>query len=103
MEKELNDIINYIKNSSYYKKCEILKEEIKYNNEISSLLEEIKICQKLYSNGKIEKDKIDELNNKLNDIPLYMEYKYNLDKVNMMIDIVSYDINQYFNDVVNML
>ena len=103
MEKELNDIINYIKNSSYYKKCEILKEEIKDNNEISSLLEEIKICQQLYSNGKIEKDKIDELNNKLNDIPLYMEYKYNLDKVNMMIDIVSYDINQYFNDVVNML
>ena len=89
MEKELNDIINYIKNSSYYKRCEILKEEIKDNNELSSLLEEIKICQKLYSNGKIEKDKIDELNNKLNDIPLYIEYKYNFTFLSLYFSIYS--------------
>jgi len=102
MEK-LDEVVNTIKNSKEYKTCIDLKSKMDSNEDINSLVKEIKKLQKKYintndSNIKIE---LDKLENQLNEIPIYHIYLDNLEKVNQMIDYVKDELNNYFDLLLN--
>ena len=48
LNKSLDEVVDCIKNSKEYKKCIKLKEQMKSNEEINSLVKEIKLKQKKY-------------------------------------------------------
>ena len=102
MNKELDELVSYIKNTSSYKKCIFIKEKMDKNEEICSLIEEIKSLQKKYVKSNYDdsiKKELDSLESKLNSIPIYVEYNNNLEEVNKMIDLVKDELNDYFTDL----
>ena len=76
-DKELNNLINNIKN--------LQREAVKLENEGSS------------KSKDIDKE-IDTLVNKLNNIPKYLEYKDKLKKFNSVLKVSSSLIEDYIND-----
>ena len=104
MEEKLNNLVEYITNTFEYRECIRLKEMMKSNEEISSLVEEVKSLQKKYvrsledENVKIE---LDSVLDKLNNIPIYCDYLKYLDKVNHMISYVNDEMNDYFYKLLN--
>ena len=100
----LNDVINCIKDSKEYKMCISLKKEMEDNEEINSLIEEVKKYQKKYVKSNYDdsiKVKLDDLNNKLLNIPIYSVYNDNLKIVNEKIDYVRDTLNDYFYNLLN--
>lgn len=105
LDKELEDIISYIKNSDSYKKCIEIQEKMESNVEIKNLVANVKSLQKQYvksdfQNEKIKKD-LDCLEKKLNHIPIYVEYIHHLNIVNDMIGLVRDSLNEYFYKLFN--
>ena len=100
----LEEIISSIKNSKEYKNCLLLKEKMNQNEEITTLIEKIKKCQKKYvqSNydSKYEKE-LKELEKSLEQIPIYTIYLDNLAKVNEKIEYVKDSLNDYFYQLLN--
>ena len=102
MNKELDELVSYIKNTSSYKNCISIKKKMDKNEEICSLIEKIKSLQKKYVKSNYDdsiKEELDKLEFKLNSIPIYVEYNNNLEKVNEMIDLVKDELNDYFTDL----
>ena len=68
LNKSLDEVVLCIKNSKEYKKCIELKEKMKSNDEINSLVKEIKLKQKKYikSNDPNILSELNELEEKLN-------------------------------------
>ena len=102
MNKELDELVSYIKNTSSYKNCISIKKKMDENEEICSSIEEIKSVQTKYVKSNYDdsiKEKLDKLESKLNSIPIYVEYNNNLEKVNEMIDLVKDELNDYFTDL----
>jgi len=85
MEK-LDEVVNTIKNSKEYKTCIELKSKMDSNEDINSLVKEIKKLQKKYinTNDSNIKMKLDELENRLNEIPIYHIYLDNLENTSTM-------------------
>ena len=100
MNRALEDLVSYIKNTSSYKNCISIKEKMDKNEEICRLVNDIKILQKKYVKSnyldKELKNELDELEQRLNEIPIYVEYMNNLEEVNKMIDFVKDELNDYF-------
>lgn len=104
LNKAIEDVILYIKSSDDYKKCVELKEKMSNNNELCSLIEEIKNVQKKYVRSNFDdnvKLELDELERKINDIPIYVIYMQHLSKVNEMINLVKDELNDYFYKLLN--
>lgn len=104
LDKALEDVILEIKNSKEYLKCIELKQKMDSNDSIKALVKEIKTLQKKYVKSNYDskvKEDLDEINKKLNDIPLYVVYLQNLDKVNAKIDFVKDSLNDYFYNLLN--
>lgn len=103
LNKSLDEVINTIKNSKEYKKCILLKEKMESNDEIKSLVKEIKFKQKKYikSNDSNILSELNELEERLNCVPIYHVYTENLEKVNEYIDYVKDELNDYFNKLLN--
>lgn len=103
LNKSLDEVVNCIKNSKEYKKCTLLKEKMNNNSEINNLVKEIKIKQKKYINNNDENiyNELKELEDKLNNIPIYHIYLENLEEVNKMINYVKDELNDYFNILLN--
>ena len=105
MNKELEDIILYIKDNVSYKKCIELKEKMSSNVEITDLVEKVKNLQRAYAKSDFKdediKKQLDIVNDKLNNIPIYVSYLRYLDEVNDMIDFVKEELNDYFNKLLN--
>ncbi|MBQ2639822.1 MAG: YlbF family regulator [Bacilli bacterium] len=102
MNKELDELISYIKNTSSYKNCISIKKKMNSNEEICSLVESIKKLQKKYIKSNYDnniKKELDILEEKLNNIPIYVEYNNNLEEVNKMIDLVKDELNDYFTNL----
>ena len=102
--KALYDVVNCIKESDEYKLCLSIKEDMKDNEEISKLIEDIKSCQKEYVKSNYDesiKVRLDELNEKLLSIPIYSVYNDNLKIVNEKIDYVKDTLNDYFYNLLN--
>ena len=100
----LDDLINYIKNTIEYKKCLELKSRMSSNSDINSLIINIKDLQKKYIKSNYDlniKLELDRLNEELNNIPIYITYRENLEKVNQMISYVNDELTDYFYKVLN--
>ena len=99
----LDSVVSTIKDSKEYKKCIKLKKEMDSNEEITSIVKEIKKLQKKYinTNDSNIKKELDELENKLEEIPIYHIYLENLEKVNNMINYVKDELNDYFDKLLN--
>lgn len=104
MNNALNDLVDYIKNSNEYKTCLELKDKMKDNDEVVALVKQVKLLQKKYIRSNYDKDikkELDIINEKLNNIPIYVIYKQNLEKVNNMINVVKDELNNYFDKLLN--
>ena len=101
--EELNKIIDYITNSSEYKKCISLKEKMSNNSKLMDKINKVKVLQKKYikSNDLSIKKELDLLIEDLNNEPLYYNYMNNLEVVNEMISFVNDELNNYFYRVIN--
>ncbi len=101
--EELNKIIDYITNSSEYKKCISLKDKMSNNSKLMDKINKVKVLQKKYikSNDLSIKKELDLLIEDLNNEPLYYNYMNNLEKVNEMISFVNDELNNYFYRVIN--
>ena len=101
--EELNKIIDYITNSSEYKKCISLKDKMSNNSKLMDKINKVKVLQKKYikSNDLSIKKELDLLIDELNDEPLYYNYMNNLEVVNEMISFVNDELNDYFYRVIN--
>ena len=96
--EELNKIIDYITNSSEYKKCISLKDKMSNNSKLMDKINKEKVLQKKYikSNDLSIKKELDLLIEDLNNEPLYYNYMNNLEVVNEMISFVNDELNNYF-------
>lgn len=104
LNNEIDDIVQYIKNSSEYKKCILLKEQMNDNDEIKFIVDEIKTLQKKYIRSNYDdkiKKELDKKNEILSNIPIYNVYNQSLDAVNAMIDYVRNRLNDYFEQLTN--
>ena len=104
MNKELNDLVDYIKNTSEYKTCIDLKRQMSSNEEVTALVKKVKELQKKYIKSNYDKEvkkELDIANERLSNIPVYVVYKQNLEKVNEMINIVKDELNNYFDKLLN--
>ena len=102
--EELNDLIEYIKNTKEYKECLELQDKMSTNFELVSLIEEIKKMQKKYIKSNYDsslKEELDSLSDKLNSIPIYNIYLKNLSEVNDKLDYVRDNLNNYFDELLN--
>ena len=101
--EELNKIIDYITNSSEYKKCISLKDKMSNNSKLMDKINKVKELQKNYikSNDLSIKKELDLLIEDLNNEPLYYNYMNNLEVVNEMISFVNDELNNYFYRVIN--
>lgn len=102
--KQLDRVINTIKDSDDYKKCIEIKNKMNNNTELVEMIERVKKLQKKIVNNPDSIDlenEYNELNNKLNDIPIYHDYLYYLDRVNEMIIYVKDSLNDYFVEIIN--
>jgi len=102
--KSLEEVISYIQNSNEYQTCISLKEQMNDNEEIKELVNQIKILQKKYIRSDYDstlKEELNQLEEKLNNIPVYHIYSSHLERVNEMIDTVKESLNQYFQELLN--
>ena len=104
LNKALNDVVDYIKDSNEYKTCLDLKKKMSDNEEVNALVRQVKLLQQKYIKSNYNKEikkELDEINKRLDDIPIYVIYKQNLEKVNNMINTVKDELNNYFDDLLN--
>lgn len=103
LNKELTGVIDTIINSRDYKACLDIKKKMGENEEVVNLVEKIKKLQKRYVNTNDLKllQELEKLENRLNDIPIYVVYMQHLEKVNQMINFVKDELNNYFYEVLN--
>lgn len=103
LNNRLDDIISYIISTKEYKMCISLKEQMDDNDRIKDIIKEIKQLQKEYiKNNSLDiEEKLDDLNNELNEIPIYNVYNQNLERVNEMILYVKSSLNDYFDQLLN--
>lgn len=103
LSRSLDEVVDCIKNSKEYKKCLELKEKMNTNDEINSLVKEIKIKQKKYikNNDSNILEELKLLEDRLNNIPIYHIYLENLEIVNTMINYVKDELNDYFYNLLN--
>ena len=109
MNKEIDDkileIIDYIKNTDYYKNYLKAKELLNLDNELIKLIEDIKKYQKEIVKNPSKREELEDKIKKnldiLNTNPLYLDYINNLDEVNNMLIIFENKLNKYLYDVFN--
>lgn len=103
LNKSLDEVVDCIKESKEYKKCIELKKKMETNDEINSLIKEIKLKQKKYirTNDSNILSELNELEERLNCLPIYHVYTMNLEKVNEYINYVKDELNDYFLELLN--
>lgn len=104
LNKGLDELVDYIKNTDDYKKCIKLKKQMEENEEVKSLIKEIKSLQKKYIRSNYDdniKTTLDEKNELLFKIPIYVTYNQHLENVNNMISYVKDSLNDYFYELLN--
>ena len=104
VNREVDNLINYIKNTDDYKKCIELKKKMEENTELTDLINDIKKLQKKYIKSNYDaliKKELNKKNDKLFNIPIYVIYNQHLSNVNEMIDYVKVSLNDYFYNLLN--
>lgn len=103
LSKDLADLISSITESDDFKECIRLKKKMEDSSEIKELVETIKTLQKKYvcTDDSEVKEELDKVQNKLDNIPLYVSYQKRLMEVNRKLDLIKDELNEYFYNVVN--
>lgn len=104
MNRALDEVIKCITMSNEYKKCIELKDKMSKNEELINLIEQVKNKQKQYVKSNFDesiKVELELLENKLNEVPIYVIYMQNLEMVNEKINVVKDELNQYFFEILN--
>lgn len=104
LDEELDDLVSYVKSTDDYQKCISLKQKMDENEDIKKLVNEIKKIQKKYIKSNYDekiKAELDQKNEELSSIPIYVIYNQSLEKVNEMIDYIKDSFNDYFYDLLN--
>ena len=104
MNKELEEVVTCIRESKDYKECIRLKSLMEKNEEIKELVSNIKELQKKYIRSGYDdviKEELDSLEKRLYSIPIYDVYQRHLDEVNLMINYVKDELNDYFYKLLN--
>jgi len=105
IENKILEIINYIKNTDYYKNYLKARELLSLDCELVKLIEDIKKYQKEIVKNPSKREelekKIKENLDVLNTEPIYLDYINNQDEVNNMLVILENKINKYFYDIFN--
>lgn len=103
MDKALDDLVEYIKNSSEYIECVNIKKKMSNNEDITSKVKKIKVLQKkLLQNPDLKtEDELRKLEKELNEIPLYVIYNQKLNSINEKINYINDELNEYFYKLLN--
>ena len=104
LNRALDEVISVITSSRDYRICIELQEKMKKNQNLMDLIDKLKEAQKRYvkSNyNKSIKGELDLLEEKLQQIPIYVSYMMHLVKVNDMLSYVEDDLNQFFYQLLN--
>lgn len=98
---EIDVLISTIKSSDIYKKYIDLLNKVSVSNEIKKLTNEIrKINKELILTPSIElEDKLKLKEKELNEIPLYLEYKYKLEELNNMLIVIKNKVEVFMKDI----
>lgn len=99
--EKVDEIIEVIKTSSNYQKYLLLQEKMNSNQELISLIDEVKSLQKMIVNGKDKEIELKEKMALLEHNPLYREYNNTLNDINNEFAIVENTLNNYFDKKFN--
>lgn len=106
--KEVDNIVDYIRDSDDYKDYIYLKEKLSKNKKANDLIQKIKVIQKKLV--KLELNKNDtsileqEMNlylEELNKIPLYVEYIQKQEYLNQVYQTIKTRLDDYFYEKLN--
>lgn len=98
---KVNEIIEVIKKSDDYQKYLLLQEKMNNNDELISLINEVKELQKMIVNGKDRENELKEKMDLLENNPLYREYNNTLGVINNQLSIIENTLNNYFYKKLN--
>lgn len=102
--KAIEEVVECIKNSKEYMSCITLKNKMSNNEEIVKLVNEVKSLQKKYVKSNYDDDikkQMDQVNSRLCEIPIYVQYLNDLEMVNLKIELVKDSLNEYFYKLLN--
>lgn len=104
LNRALDDVVSVITSSRDYHICIELQEKMKKNQNLMDLIDKLKEAQKRYVKSNYDKSikgELDLLEEKLQQIPIYVSYMMHLEKVNDMLSYVEDDLNQFFYQLLN--
>ena len=93
---KVDEIIKEIEESDNYKKYLKLKEEIDNNKELVLLINKVRQLNKDFTHNLVKKEELDNVQNDLNNNPLYREYLNTISIINNELSIIENTINNYF-------
>ena len=98
---EIDVLVNTIKSSDIYKEYIDLLNKVSNSNEIKELTNEIrKINKELVLTPSIElEEKLKLKEKELNEIPLYLEYKYKLEELNNKLTVIKNKVEVFMKDI----
>ena len=98
---EINMLINVIKENSIYKEYIELLNKVNGSNEIKELTNELRnLNKRLVLTPSIElEEKLKLKEKELNEIPLYLEYKYKLEELNNILTIIKNKVEVFMKDI----
>ena len=98
---KIDNLINTIKSSNEYKEYIELLDKVNLSNEIKELTNEIRLINnKLVLTPSVELEELLSKREKdLNEIPLYLEYKYKLEELNNMLTVIKNKVEVFMKDI----
>lgn len=98
---KIDTLINTIKSSNEYKEYIELLDKVSSSNEIKELTNEIRLInKKLVLNPSVElEEALSKKEKELNQIPLYLEYKYKLEELNNMLTVIKNKVEVFMRDI----
>lgn len=104
IDKNFNEIIYTIENSSIYQNYQHVLKQVEANDEIKNLVENIKVIQKKIVHAKAKNNdvvkfekELSNINKRLNSIPLYQSYIDISNEVNDLMKLINNRIQNYIN------
>ena len=116
MEKYMNDkildktneLVDFIKKSENLKKYQELKEQVKENNEIMNLINEVKTLQKEAVKKEYYNEDVTEINTEINnklkeldEYPIYKEMTYLEEDLNNLFGTIKDILDNYISKQIN--